>query len=153
MGSREMEGAELIKQASKDMEEIKYLKKLDAYQERELLIKMKFPVYPGFIIGSQSHWGTEKRVGEKLIRYQSWYNNGFKTENHNYLLSDFAVINSKDDDENTKILRKYLYSIFGEEYKKDLKAHLNKRTHRMIENAKKQAEKVEKEIDGELESL
>lgn len=123
---------------------MKYINKLTKKQESLLLKKLSFRMRDnGFLRGS------EKIINNDSIAFHTWdhnYRNPIDYDEDCMYIGDFEVKCHFCEDLNTVILRKYLYSIFGEEYKNDLCVFLNKKQEAVYESAAKAAKRIEEEI-------
>ena len=120
---------------------LKYIKKLKKAQREELVYLLGFRMLPnGF------RCGTSVEERDDYIVYSTWdkdYSSSKDWYSDDLYLSDFLVHHGYNSAEQSKILRKYLYSIFGEKYKEDLKRFLEgqkKEIDKNIENERRKAE-------------
>ena len=127
---------------------MKYINRLIKSQEGKLLNLLNFEVQSdGFCRG------TEKIVKDDVVKFHSWNHDYGSSKDYvdDYIsFNDFEVVSCLFDinrDDYTLILREYLSSLFGEQYKSDLKNYLNKKKEEINNKAIKNMNKIDKEIE------
>ena len=138
-------------------EKLKYLPRLTKEQRLEVLGMITFPIMKTKVDDNGQHvQGTTIKSHDTCVLCHSWNHQSKWTDEwdeHILLLDDYKVFNTLKDGEYTKKLRKYLYSIFGEKYKKDLKKYLEKGREKVVQNYLKRVKQTDEDINEELENL
>ena len=122
---------------------MKYVNRLTREQEKELLELMHFSMFQtGFCRGSERYVTSDEIV---FHSYDHDHRSSKDYEDYYLYLGDFEVKRTLYPKDHTKDLRKYLYNLFGEEYKEDLKLHLQAKKEEIMKKAH--------EIDEEIEDV
>ena len=122
---------------------MKYINRLTAEQESEMLKLFKFHMFKhSYSIGSEKYYED----ADDCLVYHNWIADDFLMGHEFLNISDFEIKDQYHSKEDTFILRKFLYGIFKEEYKTDLKRYLELKRISAEQNANEARNKIKLEL-------